>query len=317
MTARSRTGSGPGVRWPGGLRAWGRRHAFSLLSSLGTLVRQPIASAMTVMVLAVALCLPAGLWVTLDNATHVGQDWERLDTLSIFLEDGVDERQAMRLSSRLSTWDEITAVDPISPSEGLAELAGQMGMDDAVAAMEDNPLPWVLEVTPLTATMLPELAERLGREEGVESVIVDLQWLERLAAMVEVIRKLTLLLAVLFAAAVAFVVGNTIRMDIHNRREEIEVMALVGATGGFIRRPFLYSGLWYGLAGGLLAWVLVRLGLAILAGPVEALGGTYDSEFGLRPLSGQLSLALVLGSGALGVIGSWLAVDRHLRRIHL
>ena len=116
---------------------------------------------------------------------------------------------------------------------------------------------------------------------------------------------------------VAFVVGNTIRMDIHNRREEIEVMALVGATGGFIRRPFLYSGLWYGLAGGLLAWVLVRLGLAILAGPVEALGGTYDSEFGLRPLSGQLSLALVLGSGALGVIGSWLAVDRHLRRIHL
>jgi cell division transport system permease protein len=126
-----------------------------------------------------------------------------------------------------------------------------------------------------------------------------------------------MLLALLFAAAVAFVVGNTIRMDIHNRREEIEVMALVGATGGFIRRPFLYSGLWYGLAGGLLAWLLVRLALVVLAGPVEVLGGAYDAELGLRPLSARLSLALVLGSGALGIIGSWLAVDRHLRRIRL
>ncbi len=314
MTTRLRTADS---RLPGGIRAWGRRHAFSLLSSLGTLVRQPIASAMTVMVLAVALCLPTGLWVALDNASHLGQDWEHLDTLSVFLDGGVDDQQAMRLSSRLSAWDEITAVDPISPSEGLSELAGQMGLGEAVAAIEDNPLPWVLEVTPMTASVLPELARRLQREEGVESVIVDLQWLERLAAMIEVIRQLTILLALLFAAAVAFVVGNTIRMDIHNRREEIEVMALVGATRGFIRRPFLYSGLWYGLAGGLLAWVLVRLALVVLAGPVEVLGGTYDAELGLRPLSPRLSLALVLGSGALGVIGSWLAVDRHLRRIQL
>ncbi len=314
---RSRAGSAPAMKLPGGIRAWGRRHAFSLLSSLGTLMRQPIASAMTVMVLAVALCLPAGLWVTLDNAAHLGQDWERLDTLSVFLEGGIDDQQAMRLSSRLSAWEEITAVDPISPAEGLAELAGQMGLGEAATAIEDNPLPWVLEVTPNAADILPALAERLQREEGVESVIVDLQWLERLAAMIEVVRQLTMLLALLFAAAVAFVVGNTIRMDIHNRREEIEVMALVGATRGFIRRPFLYSGLWYGLAAGVLAWALVRLALLVLSGPVEALGGTYDATLGLRPLSVPLSLGLVLGSGALGVIGSWLAVNRHLRRIRL
>lgn len=309
--ARSRASS-PG----GGVRAWARRHAFSLLSSLGTLVRHPVASAMTVMVLAVALCLPAGLWVTLDNADRIGQDFERLDTLSVFLDAGVDDDQAMRLSSRLSAWEEVAAVDPISPAEGLAELSGQMGLGEAVDVIEDNPLPWVLEVTPVVATALPELAERLADEQGVEAVIVDLQWLERLSAMVELIGKLVLLLAVLFAVAVAFVVGNTIRMDIHNRREEIEVMALVGATTGFIRRPFLYSGLWYGLAGGALAWMLVRLGLIVLAGPVEALGGTYDSEFGLQPLSLESSLALVFGSGVLGVIGSWLAVGRHLRQIH-
>jgi cell division transport system permease protein len=308
--SRSRTPAG------GGLRAWARRHAFSLLSSLGTLIRQPIASAMTVIVLAVALCLPAGLWVTLDNASRIGQDFERLDTLSVFLDASVDDGTAMRLSSRLSGWEEVIAVDPISPAEGLAELTGQMGLSEAVDVIEDNPLPWVLEVTPVAAAALPELAERIGREEGVDAVIVDLQWLERLAAMVDLVSMLVMLLAVLFAAAVAFVVGNTIRMDIHTRREEIEVMALVGATTGFIRRPFLYSGLWYGLAAGALAWLLVRAALLVLAGPVEALGGTYDSDYGLQPLSAGLSLALVLGAGALGVLGSWLAVDRHLRRIH-
>ena len=304
------------TRLPGGIRAWGRRHAFSLLSSLGTLVRQPLASAMTIMVLAVALCLPAGLWVTLDNAARISQDWERLDTLSVFLDGKIGEQQAMQLSSRLSTWQDIAAVDPISPAAGLTELAGQMALGDIVGSIDDNPLPWVLEVTPVSAALLPDLADRLREEDGVEAVIVDLQWLERLAAMVDLIRQLTVLLALLFAAAVAFVVGNTIRMDIQNRREEIEVMALVGATTGFIRRPFLYSGLWYGLAGGLLAWLLVQLGLIALSGPMEALSGTYESDFALRGLPFDVSLALLGGSGLLGVVGSWLAVDRQLRRIH-
>ncbi|QOC23360.1 cell division protein [Wenzhouxiangella sp. AB-CW3] len=297
------------------MRAWARRHAFSLLSSLGTMVRQPIASAMTVMVLAVALCLPAGLWLTLDNASRVGQDWERLDTLSVFLDEGVEESVAMRLSSRLSAWAEIAAVDPISPGEGLAELSGQMGLGEALEAIEDNPLPWVLEITPVSAGDLPALAERLDMEDGVDAVIVDLQWLERLAAMVDVIRMLTLVLAVLFAAAVAFVVGNTIRMDIHNRREEIEVMALVGATAGFIRRPFLYSGLWFGLAGGGLAWVILVAAVLMLGGPVAALGETYGTTFELQMPSREAVALLVLGGGALGLLGSWIVVNQYLRRL--
>ena len=304
------------TRLPGGIRAWGRRHAFSLLSSLGTLVRQPIASAMTVMVLAVALCLPAGLWVTFDNASRISQEWERLDTLSIFLDGEIGESQAMRLSSHLSSWSDITAVDPISPSEGLAELTGQMTLGDVMAGIEDNPLPWVLEITPVSAADLLDLADRLRRQDGVDAVIVDQQWLERLGAMVDLVRQLTLLLAVLFAAAVAFVVGNTVRMDVQNRREEIEVMALVGATTGFIRRPFLYSGLWYGLSGGLLAWLLVQLGVMVLSGPVEALGGTYESDFVLTTLPADITLILLAGSGLLGIVGSWLAVDRQLRHIH-
>lgn len=301
---------------PGGLRAWARRHAYSLLSSLGTLIRHPIASTMTIVVLAVALTLPAGLWVTLDNASRISQHWERLDTLSIFLVEGTDEHEAMQLASRLSAWSEVAAVDPVSPEAGLADLGGQMALGDMTEVIVDNPLPWVLEVTPALAADLPALAERMRAEEKIDLVVIDLQWLERLEAMMELMRQLTLLLAVLFASAVAFVVGNTIRMDIQNRHEEIEVMALVGATTGFIRRPFLYSGLWYGLIGGLLAWMLLLLAVWALSGPVNAISGAYEGDFGLRAPPVSMVLVLLGGAGILGVAGSWLAVGRHLRRIH-
>lgn len=300
----------------GGLRAWARRHAYSLLSSLGTLVRHPVASAMTIVVLAVALSLPTGLWVTLDNAARISQGWEQLDTLSVFLNADMGEQDAMQMASRLSAWPEVVAVDPISPEAGLAELGGQMNLGDMTDVIEDNPLPWVLEITPASGIELPELADRLRSQADTDRVVIDLQWLERLEAMVELIRMLTVLLAVLFAAAVIFIVGNTIRMDIQNRREEIEVLALVGATTGFIRRPFLYSGLWYGLSAGVLAWLLVFLGLVVLSAPVSALSGAYDSQFGLQAPPLGIVLALLGGSGFLGVAGSWLAVSRHLRRIH-
>lgn len=299
----------------GKLRAWGRRHAYSLLSSLGTIIRHPVASAMTIVVLAVALSLPTGLWVTLDNATRISQDWERLDTISVFLKAGVEEGNAMQIASRLSAWPEIVAVDPISPEAGLAELGGQLDLGEMTEAIEHNPLPWVLEITPGSGVDLPGLGERLRGLDEADQIVIDLQWLERLEAMVELLRNLTLLLAVLFAAAVIFIVGNTIRMDIDNRREEIEVMALVGATTGFIRRPFLYSGLWYGLSAGLLAWLLVSAGLLALSPAVSVLSGAYGSEFGLQAPPAGVVAVLLAGSGFLGVAGSWLAVNRHLNRI--
>lgn len=300
----------------GGFRAWGRRHGYSLLSSLGTLFRHPVASAMTVVVLAVAMSLPAGLWVMLDNASRIAQEWERLDTLSVFLDESADDTAAMQAASRFSAWPEVAAVDPISPAEGLAELGSQIALGELAGRVDANPLPWVLEVTPTAEANLPALAQRLRNQAETDQVIVDLLWLERLEAMVDLMGRLTLLLAVLFGVAVAFIVGNTIRMEIQNRHEEIEVLALVGATAGFIRRPFLYSGLWYGLGGGLLAWAMVALGVWVLQGPAAALSASYEAEFNLQALPGVLALSLVGGGGVLGVVGSWLAVGRHLRNIH-
>ncbi len=299
-----------------GLRAWARRHAFSFLSSLGSLTRQPIASSMTVIVLAVALTLPTALYVTLDNVERISQNWERLDTISAFLSEDVGESEAMRLASRLSNWSEIASVDPISPKTGLAELSGQLDLGDLGDRIEDNPLPWVLEIYPTSGADMAVLVHRVERESEIEMTVVDLQWLERLDAILEVINQLIVLLALLFAIGVAFITANTIRMDIQNRREEIEVMALVGATAGFVRRPFLYSGLWYGLLGGALAWLLIRTGLIVLSAPIARLSGSYQTEFQLHAPGPEVTAILILGSGLFGIIGSWLVVSQHLRRIN-
>jgi len=314
--SRQALGQSGGVPWPGGMRAWARRHAYSLLSSLGAMVRHPLATLMTVVVLAITLSLPTGLYMTLKNAEHISDGWERLDTISVFLEAELAEREAMQLASKLTTWPGIVAVDPISPRTGMAELTDRLQLGDISAQIEANPLPWVLEVSPGRGQDPETLSGRIRAAEGVDQVVVDLQWLERLQAILAALERLALLLGVLFAVAVAFVIGNTIRMDIHNRREEIRVLALVGATDGFVRRPFLYSGFWYGLAGGLTAWMLVELGLLVLSGPVGRLSGTYASDLSLASPPTEVVATLVLGSGILGVLGSWLAVGRHLKQVH-
>ncbi|MEN1728878.1 MAG: permease-like cell division protein FtsX [Pseudomonadota bacterium] len=318
--ARARHGGMEALPGAAGLRAWARRHAYSFLSSLGALTRQPIASSMTLIVLAVALTLPTALHVALDNVRAISQSWERLDTLSVFLTADIDENEARRMGSRLTLWEEIAAIDPISPEQGLADVTGQLNLgnvsEELASALPENPLPWVLEITPEDDTVLTALVDRLEREAGVSSVVVDLKWLERLDAMVAVVGQLVLLLAALFAVGVAFIVANTIRMDIQNRREEIEVMSLVGATPPFIRRPFLYTGLWYGLIGGTLAWLIVWFGLIALEGPMGELSGSYNADFTLSPPSMEIAALLIAGSGLFGVLGSWLVVNQHLRRIN-
>ncbi len=298
------------------LRAWARRHAYSLLSSLGSLVRQPLASIMTIVVLAIALSLPAALHSSLTNLQQVGDDWQRLDSLTVFLEVGADSEQAAAMGEEIGGWQGVGSVDSVSPDEALDELGADAGFSGAVEALSENPLPWVLEVSPelLSESELSRLTRRLEGLDGVDLVLVDLRWLNRLENILDLLDSVVGMLAFLFAVAVVFVVGNTIRLDINNRREEIEVMALVGATDSFIRRPFLYAGLWYGLAGGLLAWAVVAGGLAFLRAPVARLAASYDSPFQLAAPDAAAVVLLVFGSGLLGLAGAWVAVGRHLRR---
>jgi cell division transport system permease protein len=298
----------------GDLRAWARRHAYSLLSSVGTLVRNPITSALTIAVLAIALTLPLGLNIALVNLEAVHDNLDRLDSISVFLELEADEDGARRVASRLSSWRNILAADPISPEAGMRELAGATGLDRF--DIGDVPLPWVLEVTPNSTVDIGELAQRLRRAERVDMVVVDLDWVRRLDAILGGFSRLVILLAALFAASVLFVISNNIRTEIQRRREEIEILALVGATPGYIRRPFLYSGLWMGLGGALLAWVAVHAGLWMLSGPVEAVAATYGASAEMVVPSVEILGLMLAGSGALGIVGAWIAVSRQLARIN-
>lgn len=294
------------------------QHARDLVDSLGRVYRAPLASLLTASVIGITLVLPAALHVTFKNLDALSYSWEGTVQASLFLADDLDAADGRRLARRIAEREGVAATDYISRAEALAEFRELSGMDAALDALEQNPLPAVIVVRPdsgKAAGDIAALVESLGAEPGVARARVDQAWLRRLYAILDVAERGATLLAVLLGLAVLFIVGNTIRLDIENRRAEIEVMKLVGAPDAFIRRPFLYSGFWYGLAGGVLAWVLLGICLLALAGPVRELAGLYGSEAGLHGLGARGSLWLVGAGVALGWLGSAVTVTRQLRAI--
>ncbi len=274
---------------------------------------------MTAAVIGIALALPTGLLLMLANAQQVSSGWDRTTQISLFLEPGLDDAAAEGLAEELRARPEVGAVRTISRAQALEEFRRLSGFGGALDALERNPLPAVVVVQPALAHSRPEtvaaLAEELGALGQVDIAQADMAWVRRLYALMETGRKAVAVVAALLGLAVLLVVGNTIRLDIENRREEIEVTKLIGGTDAFVRRPFLYAGVWYGLAGGVAAWVLVEASLGVLREPVRRLAGLYESGFALRTLGPEEVLALLAAGAALGLAGSWVAVGRHLAAI--
>ncbi len=195
------------------------------------------------------------------------------------------------------------------------------GFDEVLEALDENPLPPVLVVTPalvsLSSASGEALMQRLGELEPVDMAQYDSRWINRLLAILEILQRAVLILSALLAVAVALIIGNSIRLTINNRRTEIEVNKLFGATNAFVQRPFLYSGLIHGLGGSLLAWGLVAAALVLLSGPIERLAGLYHSDFRLHGLHWRELGLLLLTGAVLGIAGSWLALQRQLRDLDL
>lgn len=300
------------------LRAWLVRHLQSFFFSLGLMVRSPVSTLMTAAVLGIALALPAALYLTLDNLAQMTGHWDSGNRISVFLAGEQSDDDARALALRLLEWREIERVSVITREEALAEFRSMSGFADVLEAFGDgNPLPAVLTVEPAhrfadPATM-ETLAASLQRLPEVDAARFDLQWLKRFDAIVEVFRRAVYLLAALLALGVVLIVANTIRLGIENRREEIEIARLFGATNAFIRRPFLYGGLLFGLAGGGLAWVILAGGFLVLSPAVARLIALYGGSFRLAGPGAEASLALLMAGAGLGLAGAWLAVGRHLR----
>ncbi|MFW5969093.1 MAG: permease-like cell division protein FtsX [Halofilum sp. (in: g-proteobacteria)] len=300
--------------------AWLQEHARAALGSLGRMWRNPVANGMTAAVIAIALALPASLWMLLQNVERATAGWDAGARISVYLEPELEQAAVERATDTIAERESVRLVERISPEEALDEFRSLAGFDDALSALDGNPLPAVVVIepaadTPRSASALERLAKEVDDISGVDRVQVDLEWVERLYALLELIERGVGLFAVLLAAGVLLIVGNTIRLDILNRRQEIEVTKLIGASDAFIRRPFLYGGLWFGLLGAVAAWLLLALTGMLLTGPAARLASAYGSGFRLSGLDGAESLGL-LGTGvALGLLGSWLAVGRHLRAI--
>jgi cell division transport system permease protein len=295
------------------------RHAQVLVGSLGRIVHQPFATLMTMGVIAVALALPLFLSLLLQNARIATGNWNQAYDLSVYMDKKASAARVQSLAKQLKARSDVAAVRIITADQALAEFRNDSGFGKALEALSDNPLPDTLVVTPTLTASTPQGTETLKNAisglSDVQTVQIDSEWVKRLHAMLDLLRRVVLLTGGLLGVGIVLIVSNTIRLDILNRRAEIEVMKLVGASDGFTRRPFLYSGIWYGLGGGLLALILVAIASTVLARPVAQLAFLYGSDFRLEGLKlvagwGVLSLAV-----ALSWLGSWLAATRHIRAI--
>jgi len=299
--------------------AYFSRHAQMLVGSLGRIVHQPFAALMTMGVIAVALALPLFLSLLLQNARSATGNWNEAYDLSVYMDKKAGAARVQALAKLLRQRGDVATVGIITAEQALAEFRSNSGFGTALDALADNPLPDTLVVTPTLASSTPQGTESLKSAiagmSDVQTVQIDTEWVKRLHAMLDLLRRVVLLTGGLLGIGIVLIVSNTIRLDILNRRAEIEVMKLVGASDGFTRRPFLYTGIWYGLGGGLLALMLVAIASTVLARPVAHLAFLYGSGFSLEGLKMSTAGAVLGLSVGLSWIGSWLAATRHIRAI--
>ena len=299
------------------LRAWMLHHRLVAVGSIRDLLQNPLASMMNWLMIGIALALPSILYMLLVNASELSGNWGGEPRVSIYLVEGVQRDAARKLTQQLASQAEVASSRFISRERSLRDFKQDSDFGDLLASLDHNPLPDAIEVTPLTRNPaeLATLTERWRELDLVESVSVNLTWLERLFAILEFSERLVTALALVLGVGVVLVMGNTVRLAILNRRQEIEIVKLVGGTDAFVRRPFLYLGFWYGLGGALMAMLLTQLSILALAGPVANLAGSYGSSFTLTGPGFTGSLIILATGVLLGMTGAILAVSRHLGEV--
>lgn len=298
--------------------AWAAHHQLVAVETLIRLLKNPLGSLLTWMVIAIALTLPGALWMALDNMEQLSGRFQESGRITLYLTPGTELVQAQALEQRIAGLPDVAGTELIDADTALADFREHSGLQEALEFLPENPLPSVILVEPplgLAHDPLMTLVSQLQSYQLVDSVQLDMAWVERLQALLALAERLIWVLGVLLALAILLVVGNTIRLAIAARVDEIRVVKLVGGTNAWVRRPFLYTGLWFGMVGGLLAWLLLILCWALLQGPVAGLAELYGSGFDLRPLSAGAAMTLLLAAMILGWLGAWWSVSRHLDQI--
>jgi cell division transport system permease protein len=298
---------------------WLTRHLQTLIGSLGDLSRNPFTSTLSILVIAIALALPGAMFAALANINKFTSEFEHGAKISLFLSPEISIPQAELLQQSLTQHVDIKHIEMITPEQAMEEFKLKSGLKEALDSLSENPLPVVLLAYPKdmvarSPEKLAGLINELGKLEPVELSQFDLEWIKRLSAFLELATRAVWVIAIILGLGVFLVIGNTIRLAIVNRQEEIRIIKLIGGTDAFVRRPFLYSGMLQGLFGGLLALLVIILLFSFISKPASSLSSMYGISLGLDPL--QLLPALVLtSSGALlGWLSARVTVGVYLRQ---
>jgi len=300
-------------------RAYVLIHLHTLFASLGRFSRAPFNFMMTVAVIAITLSLPSGLLVSVNNLQSISGQIDLNNNISLFLKQDATLSEAQALTEALQSDSKIDSALLINKQQALEEFRQYSGFGSAISALGKNPLPHVIQLKPADSfnnpSALKALVIELKQRTNIQLVQMDMGWLERLNGILSIAQRGVILITILLGFAVLLIISNTIRLELQNRRDEIDITRLVGATRSFIMRPFIYSGFWYGLLGGVFACILVNLSVLLIAGPTGALASLYNSSFSLQYMPFGHALLWIVFSIALGIGGSWIVVSRYLSEL--
>lgn len=299
-------------------KVWLNQQKQAIDFSLKRLWFNPISAWITLIAIALALSLPTSMHVLVKNLQSLTHNNQSVPTISLFLKPKVTEQQANDLAELVKSQPEVLSTTVVTRDQALQDFKKIAGLADTLKTLGENPLPNIVVITPkmndlgVTDADLEDFSKRLKTYKEVEDVQIDIEWIQRLRAILQIAERIVAVVAALLATTVLLVVGNTIRLDIENRKDEIRVTRLIGATNRYIRRPFLYGGLWLGLFGGFLSLLVVNIALLFLIDPVNKLSLLYGSDFNLGGIDLTTTLEVLIVSAGLGLVGAWLAVNRYL-----
>lgn len=301
------------------LKAYLLNHAHGLFSSLGRLTRSPFTTAMTILVLSISIALAGCFYIVVANVQQLTGNLESSNQMSLFLKEHVSEAAGQKLMEQLRQNPHVESVKFISKEQAMEEFKAHSGFADALNELNSNPLPHVIQLQPMHSLENSESIQQLMSDfrqlPNVDFVQVDMQWVERVQALMVIVNRSVKIVVILLGFAVTFITGNTIRLELQNRQDEVFISKLVGATNAFIQRPFLYTGFWLGLIAGFLAWVIVTTMLLVVEAPVERLSTLYNSSFEMQFLGFGEFFCLLLTASGLAVLGAWAVLNYQLRQI--
>lgn len=296
---------------------WREQWRYSWLNALADMLRQPLATFLTIMVIAISLTLPSLCYVVWKNVSQAAAQWYPTPQLTVYLDKSLDEQGGQNVVTQLQALEGVDHVNYLSRDQAMSEFRSWSGFSTALDMLEENPLPAVAIITPKIdfegSDVLTTLRDRVGQVDGIEEVRMDDSWFARLASLTGLVGKIASVIGILMIVSLFLVIGNSVRLNIFARRDTINVMKLIGATDGFIMRPFLNGGIVLGGAGAIISLIMTFLLVWQLGSGVAQVASVFGTQFHIEGLLWEESLLILLLSAMVGWIAAWLATLQHLR----